>query len=175
MSKSPEEFKSLFTQINAKLASSDQEDRNTVSSLGFKQVVESLLHEFQTFAPKLDIDREFKQNDTLGKVFREYPMTGRFLACGFDENSIKGAWQALGIASALPGPRQHLWEEQTDEIVDHAPKVLLDLVTNAYSRALSDDQRQSMLDQKNNASGNTEETQRLRVSKKAPVDDSPTL
>lgn len=146
MSKTPEEFKNLFTQINAKLASSDPDDVKTVASLEFKQVVETLLHEFQSYAPSQD--RVSGQADEFDRILRDYPMTNRFKACDFDESAMKGAWQALGIASALPGPRQQQWEAQTDEIVEFAPIALLDLVTRAYSGALSDDQRNSMLARK---------------------------
>lgn len=137
MSKTPEDFKTLFSQINSKLASTDPEDVKTVASIEFKQVVESLLHEFQAYAPvQVHVS---DPHDGMDKIFSEYPMTGRFKACDFDESAVKGAWQALGIASAIPGPRQLQWEEQTDEIVASAPKVLLDLVVRAYSGALSDD------------------------------------
>lgn len=77
-------------------------------------------------------------------------MTTRFKACDFDEKAMKGAWQALGIASAMPGPRQSKWEEQTDEIVLSAPKLLLDLVTRAFSRALPENYRKSDLVKKAN-------------------------
>lgn len=142
MSKTPADFKELFSQLNSKLESTDPEDVKTVASIEFKQVVESLLHDFQTHAPNQVHVRD--PSDDMDKIFSEYPMTGRFKACDFDENAIKGAWKALGIASAIPGPRQPQWEEQTDEIVACAPKVLLDLVTRAYSGALSDDQRKSV-------------------------------
>lgn len=165
MNKTPEDFKNLFTNINEKLASSDPEDVKTVASLEFKQVVESLLHEFQSYAPNQD--SASGQADEFDKILHDYPMTGRFKACDFDESAIKGAWQALGIASALPGPRQQQWEVQTDEIVEFAPKVLLDLVTRAYSGALTDEQRKSMRAQKLSAAS---ERVQIPVAKVSPAD-----
>lgn len=135
MSKTPEDYKNLFSQINAKLESTDPEDIKTVDSGEYQEVVESLLHEFQTLAPTKARVRD--PNDIMDKIVGEYPMTGRFIACDFDESAVRGAWQALGIAAAIPGPRQLQWEEQTDDIVMAAPKPLLDLVTRAYSRALT--------------------------------------
>lgn len=165
MNKTPEDFKNLFTNINEKLTSRDPEDVKTVASLEFKQVVESLLHEFQSYAPSQD--RVSGQTDEFDKILRDYPMTGRFKAFDFDENAMKGAWQALGIASALPGPRQQQWEVQTDEIVELAPKVLLDLVTRAYSGALTDEQRKSMRAQKLSAAS---ERVQIPVAKVSPAD-----
>jgi hypothetical protein len=131
VSKTPEDYKNLFSQINAKLESTDPEDIKTVASGEYKEVVELLLHEFQTLAPnKVHVRDPY---DVMDKIIGEYPMTGRFIACDFDESAVRGAWQALGIAASMPGPRQLQWQEQTDDIVNHAPKPLLDLVTRAYS------------------------------------------
>jgi hypothetical protein len=132
MNKTAADYKNLFSQINAKLESTDPEDIETVASGEYKEVVESLLHEFQTLTPVKV--RVRVPNDIF---VSEYPMTGRFIACDFDESAMKGAWQALGIAAAIPGPRQLQWQEQTDDIVNHAPKLLLNLVTRAYSRGLT--------------------------------------
>jgi hypothetical protein len=142
MSKTPVEFKELFTLINAKLSSTDLEDQKTIASVEFKEMVESLLHEFQTQAPVYNpvIDPD----DPMRLIVKDYPMAGAFRGCEFDENSARGAWQSLGIAAATPGPRQVQWEAQLDEIVQSGSKVVLDLVSRAYGNALTEDQLKSL-------------------------------
>lgn len=49
MSKTPEDFKILFSQLHEKMESVDPEDLKLVATTEFKEVAEALLHDFQSY------------------------------------------------------------------------------------------------------------------------------
>jgi hypothetical protein len=129
MSRKLKEFKALFQQINQRLYSTDPEDQKAVAAKGFNEVVESLIAEFQG-------QINHGQFDPISN------MCAAFDDLKFDQSACDGAWQALGIALAVPGDRESQWQEQTNQIVQMAPRAVLALVTRAYSNALRRNERE---------------------------------
>jgi hypothetical protein len=98
MSKTPEEYCELFSQIEKKMNSTSPDDMALVVTPEFKEVVEALASEFQSIAPGMEGMMGFAREN------------------GFDQSGILGIWMAVGIAATTKGPRQKDWLKQVREL-----------------------------------------------------------
>jgi hypothetical protein len=98
MSKTPEEYRELFSQIEKKMNSTSPDDLALVVTPEFKEVVEALASEFQSIAPGMEGMMGFAREN------------------GFDKSGVLGIWMAVGIAATTKGPRQKDWLKQVREL-----------------------------------------------------------
>jgi hypothetical protein len=98
MTRTPAEYKDLFSSINDKMTSRDPEDQKHCSTLEFRQTVESMVGDFQGEAPGMEGMMAFAREN------------------GFDYPAVIGMWMSVGIASATPGPRQEAWIKQREAL-----------------------------------------------------------
>jgi hypothetical protein len=99
MSKTPEEYRELFSQIEKKMDSTSPDDLALVVTQEFKEVVEALASEVQAIAPGMEGMMDFAK------------------ANAFDLSGVVGIWMAVGIAAATQGPRQKDWISQAGRLI----------------------------------------------------------
>lgn len=99
MSKTPEEYRELFSQIEKKMDSTNPDDLALVVTQEFKEVVEALASDLQAIAPGMEGMIDFAKVN------------------GFDLSGVVGIWMSVGIAATTQGPRQKDWISQAGRLI----------------------------------------------------------